>query len=117
MASEGPANESELLAVDESLMSLEKLDRASPDLWPEQTNDEVPGVNEYVAQNSPQTEPPSWAATLAADDINKLHQLGNLSMTGLITEVKKLHDTAYQLGLEEAKEMTRGKYLNIFKHK
>ncbi|XP_046433014.1 lin-52 protein isoform X4 [Neodiprion pinetum] len=105
MASEGPANESELLAVDESLMSLEKLDRASPDLWPEQTNDEVPGVNEYVAQNSPQTEPPSWAATLAADDINKLHQ------------VKKLHDTAYQLGLEEAKEMTRGKYLNIFKHK
>ncbi|XP_015511503.1 lin-52 protein isoform X2 [Neodiprion pinetum] len=113
MASEGPANESELLAVDESLMSLEKLDRASPDLWPEQ----IPGVNEYVAQNSPQTEPPSWAATLAADDINKLHQLGNLSMTGLITEVKKLHDTAYQLGLEEAKEMTRGKYLNIFKHK
>ncbi|XP_015511504.1 lin-52 protein isoform X3 [Neodiprion pinetum] len=111
MASEGPANESELLAVDESLMSLEKLDRASPDLWPEQS------VNEYVAQNSPQTEPPSWAATLAADDINKLHQLGNLSMTGLITEVKKLHDTAYQLGLEEAKEMTRGKYLNIFKHK
>ncbi|XP_046433015.1 lin-52 protein isoform X5 [Neodiprion pinetum] len=101
MASEGPANESELLAVDESLMSLEKLDRASPDLWPEQ----IPGVNEYVAQNSPQTEPPSWAATLAADDINKLHQ------------VKKLHDTAYQLGLEEAKEMTRGKYLNIFKHK
>ncbi|XP_046433016.1 lin-52 protein isoform X6 [Neodiprion pinetum] len=99
MASEGPANESELLAVDESLMSLEKLDRASPDLWPEQS------VNEYVAQNSPQTEPPSWAATLAADDINKLHQ------------VKKLHDTAYQLGLEEAKEMTRGKYLNIFKHK
>ncbi|XP_046749134.1 protein lin-52 homolog isoform X3 [Diprion similis] len=111
MATEEPANETELLAVDESLMSLEKLDRASPDLWPEQS------VNEYVAQNSPQTEPPSWSATLAADDINKLHQLGNLSMTGLITEVKKLHDTAYQLGLEEAKEMTRGKYLNIFKHK
>ncbi|XP_046749137.1 protein lin-52 homolog isoform X6 [Diprion similis] len=99
MATEEPANETELLAVDESLMSLEKLDRASPDLWPEQS------VNEYVAQNSPQTEPPSWSATLAADDINKLHQ------------VKKLHDTAYQLGLEEAKEMTRGKYLNIFKHK
>lgn len=43
--------------------------------------------------------------------------LGNLSMGGLISEVKKLHDMAYQLGLEEAKEMTRGKYLNIFKHK
>lgn len=44
-------------------------------------------------------------------------ELGNLSMGGLISEVKKLHDMAYQLGLEEAKEMTRGKYLNIFKHK
>lgn len=46
-----------------------------------------------------------------------LAELGNLSITGLISEVKKLHDLAYQLGLEEAKEMTRGKYLNIFKHK
>lgn len=48
---------------------------------------------------------------------NFLAELGNLTMTGLISEVKKLHDLAYQLGLEEAKEMTRGKYLNIFKHK
>lgn len=100
---------------------------------------EVPGVNEFVAQNSPQTEPSAWATSLTPDDINQLHrkfmcekesmcithcmehnfisELGNLSMTGLIAEVKKLHDTAYQLGLEEAKEMTRGKYLNIFKHK
>lgn len=35
-------------------------------------------------------------------------------MNGLIAEVKKLHDLAYQLGQEEAKEMTRGRYLNIF---
>lgn len=35
----------------------------------------------------------------------------------LIKEVKKLHDMAYELGVEEAREMTRGKYLNIFKHK
>ena len=78
-------------------MSLEKLDRASPDLWPEQskyilynfiayfgqelqyiiyilTINEVPGVNEFVAQNSPQTEPSSWAAGLTPDDINQLHR-------------------------------------------
>lgn len=41
-------------------------------------------------------------------------ELGSLSTSGLIMEVKRLHDLAYQLGLEEAKEMTRGKYLNIF---
>ncbi|XP_043521319.1 protein lin-52 homolog isoform X2 [Frieseomelitta varia] len=111
MTTEDPADQSDLICVEESLMSLEKLDRASPDLWPEQS------VNEFVAQNSPQTEPSSWAAGLTPDDINQLHHLGNLSMGGLISEVKKLHDMAYQLGLEEAKEMTRGKYLNIFKHK
>ncbi|XP_017765571.1 PREDICTED: protein lin-52 homolog isoform X1 [Eufriesea mexicana] len=113
MTTEEPPDQPDLICVEESLMSFEKLDRASPDLWPEQ----IPGVNEFVAQNSPQTEPSSWAAGLTPDDINQLHQLGNLSMGGLISEVKKLHDMAYQLGLEEAKEMTRGKYLNIFKHK
>lgn len=78
-------------------MSFEKLDRASPDLWPEQSKrilgnyifcfkwkwryiiyilaiNEVPGVNEFVAQNSPQTEPSSWAAGLTPDDINQLHR-------------------------------------------
>ncbi|XP_011062662.1 PREDICTED: protein lin-52 homolog isoform X1 [Acromyrmex echinatior] len=112
MATDEAADQSDLSCIEESLMSLEKLDRASPDLWPEQ----IPGVHEFVAQNSPQTEPCFWAA-MSQDDISHVHQLGNLSMTGLISEVKRLHDLAYQLGLEEAKEMTRGKYLNIFKHK
>lgn len=33
----------DLSCVEESLMSLEKLDRASPDLWPEQS--------EYISEN------------------------------------------------------------------
>ncbi|XP_047345891.1 protein lin-52 homolog isoform X6 [Vespa velutina] len=103
MATDEPTDQTDLTCVEESLMSLEKLDRASPDLWPEQS------VNEFVAQNSPQLEPATWASGLTADDLNQLHRL--------ISEVKKLHDLAYQLGMEEAKEMTRGKYLNIFKHK
>lgn len=41
-------------------------------------------------------------------------ELGALSQAGLIAEIKKLYDQAYQLGLEEAREMTRGKFLNIF---
>jgi protein lin-52 len=40
--------------------------------------------------------------------------LGALSNTGLIAEIKKLYDQAYQLGLQESKEMTHGKYLNVF---
>uniref|UniRef100_A0A0E9WPU1 Protein lin-52 homolog n=1 Tax=Anguilla anguilla TaxID=7936 RepID=A0A0E9WPU1_ANGAN len=38
-----------------SLLSFEKLDRASPDLWPEQ----LPGVAEFAASfKSPITNPP-----------------------------------------------------------
>ena len=42
-------------------------------------------------------------------------ELGNLPLYNLIEEVKRLQNIAYQLGLEETKEMTRGKYLNILK--
>ncbi|KAL7306623.1 hypothetical protein TKK_0001304 [Trichogramma kaykai] len=94
---------------EESLMSLEKLDRASPDLWPEQ------GISKFIVENSPQNEFPSWTSNLNSEDMNNLYLLSSLSVNELIIEVKKLHDSAYQLGLEEAKEMTRGKYLNIFK--
>lgn len=40
--------------------------------------------------------------------------LASLSTAGLIMKVKELHDIAYKLGVDESKEMTRGKYLNIF---
>lgn len=144
-------------------MSLEKLDRASPDLWPEQSEYFFFGRSlfEIYIHNKHHICSEQWSSRCAwvccskftADRAmfldceffsgrhksiaswvnmhkhiilqfvllnivkNFLAELGNLTMTGLISEVKKLHDLAYQLGLEEAKEMTRGKYLNIFKHK
>ena len=42
-------------------------------------------------------------------------ELGNLPTQHLMDEVKRLQNIAYQLGLEETKEMTRGKYLNILR--
>ena len=39
--------------------------------------------------------------------------LSKLTHSGLVAEVKKLFDSAYQLGCEESKEMTRGKYLKV----
>ena len=44
-------------------------------------------------------------------------ELGNLPVSSLLEEVKRLQNIAYQLGLEERKEMTRGKYLNILKRR
>ncbi|XP_021201498.3 protein lin-52 homolog [Helicoverpa armigera] len=100
-----------LTSLEESLFSAEKLDRASPELWPEQ----IPGVSEFAPLPSANQSPPSWSKGAATkEDYTYMQQLGSLSTSGLIMEVKKLHDLAYQLGLEEAKEMTRGKYLNIF---
>ncbi|KAM6444832.1 protein lin-52 homolog isoform 4-T4 [Rhynochetos jubatus] len=137
-----PADGTDLEA---SLLSFEKLDRASPDLWPEQ----LPGVAEFAASfKSPITSsPPKWMAELENDDIDMLkvtsltdpalptyrgclpwfekwhealggHQvmaleLGSLTTANLMEKVRGLQNLAYQLGLDESREMTRGKFLNI----
>ncbi|XP_023807709.1 protein lin-52 homolog isoform X1 [Oryzias latipes] len=94
-----------------SLLSFEKLDRASPDLWPEQ----LPGVAEFAAtcKNPITTSPPKWMAELESEDIEMLKELGSLTTANLMEKVKGLQNLAYQLGLEESREMTRGKFLNI----
>jgi len=45
--------------------------------------------------------------------MNLLQEFGSLTASNLIEEIRKLQNLAYQLGLEEAKEMTRGRYLSI----
>nr|CAI5856468.1 unnamed protein product [Callosobruchus analis] len=96
-----------------SLLSMENLDRSSPELWPEK----IPGMTEFIStfQTTPQsTTKPPYSKELSQEDQNYMHQLASLSTSGLIGKVKELHDIAYQLGVEESKELTRGKYLNLF---
>ncbi|XP_049626241.1 protein lin-52 homolog [Suncus etruscus] len=97
--------------LEASLLSFEKLDRASPDLWPEQ----LPGVAEFAASfKSPITSsPPKWMAEIERDDIDMLKELGSLTTANLMEKVRGLQNLAYQLGLDESREMTRGKFLNI----
>ncbi|XP_026008789.1 protein lin-52 homolog, partial [Astatotilapia calliptera] len=94
-----------------SLLSFEKLDRASPDLWPEQ----LPGVAEFAASCKTPicNSPPKWMSDLESEDIEMLKELGSLTTANLMEKVKGLQNLAYQLGLEESREMTRGKFLNI----
>ncbi|KAM6444831.1 protein lin-52 homolog isoform 3-T3 [Rhynochetos jubatus] len=142
-----PADGTDLEA---SLLSFEKLDRASPDLWPEQ----LPGVAEFAASFKSVSErflrlppsrvvvvdllfprggftslfckvrlddpfspitssPPKWMAELENDDIDMLKELGSLTTANLMEKVRGLQNLAYQLGLDESREMTRGKFLNI----
>lgn len=42
-----------------------------------------------------------------------ISDLSHLNRYEFVIELKKLYDLCYNLGLDESKEMTRGKYLNI----
>ena len=103
-------DEQELEDLESSLLALERLDRGSPDLWP----DTIPGVSQFVPLETP-NDSPAVIKGLTQDDLSTIHQLGNLPTQHLMDEVKRLQNIAYQLGLEETKEMTRGKYLNILR--
>ncbi|KAK7104563.1 protein lin-52 homolog [Littorina saxatilis] len=96
---------------DDQLLSMEKL-RASPEIWPEQ----IPGVSEFASTKLPASNsesPPKWLADLEKDDIDLLQEFGSLTAAQLMEKVRGLQNLAYQLGLDEAREMTRGKFLNI----
>ena len=58
-----------------------------------------------------------YPQNLSREDLETLMQLGSLSVPMLMGEVKRLQNIAYQLGQEETKEMTRGKYLNILRRR
>jgi len=110
----------ELEELEQSLQALEKLDRSSPDLWPDHS---IPGVNQFLPptphhtedQDTQHSDTSGYLQNLSREDLETLMQLGSLSVPMLMGEVKRLQNIAYQLGQEETKEMTRGKYLNILR--
>lgn len=110
--------ESDLEDLELSLKALERLDRSSPDLWPEQ----IPGVSQFIpntpttGQSSP-SQASEWLQGLSKEDMELLMQLATLSVPHILNEVRKLQNLAYQLGQEETKEMTRGKYLNVLQRR
>jgi len=65
----------------------------------------------------PVTMPSIIPQEMDKHDFTLIGRYSKLTPNELIAEVKQLQNMAYQLGLEEAKEMTRGKYLNILTRK
>ncbi|XP_065797589.1 protein lin-52 homolog isoform X2 [Muntiacus reevesi] len=82
--------------LEASLLSFEKLDRASPDLWPEQ----LPGVAEFAASfKSPITSsPPKWMAEIERDDIDMLKELGSLTTANLMEKDVQYSPLCYIVG-------------------
>ncbi|KAH8367754.1 hypothetical protein KR084_002434, partial [Drosophila pseudotakahashii] len=96
---------------EDELISLETL-RASPVQWPER----FPGMDEFLTMSDTPiyTRNTDYTNNLTTEDMAKINQLSQLSPEELIEKIKSMHDEIYQLGLREAKEMTRGKLLGIF---
>ncbi|EDW82869.2 uncharacterized protein Dwil_GK10233 [Drosophila willistoni] len=94
---------------EDDLISMETL-RESPLQWPERCMEEF-----LTASHTPIHTPivdcaQSWTDT----DMAKINKLASMTPDQLIEKIKLMHDEIYQLGLREAKEMTRGKLLGIF---
>ncbi|CAH8529058.1 unnamed protein product [Schistosoma rodhaini] len=85
---------------DQVLLSHDNLDRASPDLWPEQ----IPGVTEFLTSRQNEINlhtPPKYATDLDKEDLELIHDFGSLSTQQLMDKIKHLQNLAYQVGLEE----------------
>ncbi|XP_050301650.1 protein lin-52 homolog [Anthonomus grandis grandis] len=97
-----------------SLLAMENMDRSSPEMWPEK----VPGVTDFINSYNSTHIPPKmpYSKEMMEEDRIYIQQLASLPASSLIAKVKELHDIAYQLGVEESKEISRGKCLNIFRN-
>ncbi|XP_017048370.1 protein lin-52 homolog [Drosophila ficusphila] len=106
-----PETKSKPDSPEDELISLETL-RASPVQWPER----FPGMDEFLTMSDTPiyTRTTDYANNLTSEDMAKINQLSQLTPEELIEKIKSMHDEIYQLGLREAKEMTRGKLLGIF---
>ncbi|KAM7288978.1 protein lin-52 homolog [Ixodes scapularis] len=96
-----------------NLLSEEQLDgRLSPELWPET----IPGVTAFASLVPPmhsRSLQPKWA--LDEEGVVMLQELGSLTASALLEKVKDLQNLAYKLGIEESREMTRGRFLDVLR--
>merc|ERR1712130_62995 len=103
--------EMEFNEIDPKLLnSGEDLDRASPELWPEL----IPGVERFSNLLPSTTESNRTEETKTKLKEKRVKELSSMTEQQLIAQIKTLKERAYRIGLEEAREVERGKMLNIF---
>ncbi|KAK5966745.1 hypothetical protein GCK32_000484 [Trichostrongylus colubriformis] len=95
------------------LACAESLQRApSPILFPEN----VPGAAKHNTENDGMlsNKQKSFRTDLSPDDVKLVNELGRLTPDQLADYIKNVQNSAYNLGLEEARQFSRGKMLQIF---
>ncbi|WKY03329.1 hypothetical protein Q1695_004792 [Nippostrongylus brasiliensis] len=91
----------------------ESLQRApSPVLFPEN----VPGAAKHNTEHDGMlpNKQKSFRTDLSPDDVKLVNELGRLAPDQLAEYIKNVQNTAYSLGIEEARQFSRGKMLQIF---
>jgi len=104
------------------LQSSESLDRASPELWPQQrdytASAELLSQEGFVSQPSTSASPVTVSEQdFTPQDYRLFHEYTSLQPNQMVEVVKQLQNVSYLLGLEEAKQMRRGQCLNILRRR
>lgn len=106
-------NIARIAAPSDLLICPESLQRApSPDLFPEN----VPGAARHNTEHEGMlpSKQKSFRTDLSPDDVKLVNELGRLTPDQLAEYIKSVQNTAYTLGIEEARQFSRGKMLQIF---
>ncbi|CAI8048448.1 Protein lin-52 homolog [Geodia barretti] len=92
----------------ELLLSSERLSSDSPVMWPDQQH--------FFGDFNPlhlSPAPPDWLLDVTRDDMASINELACLTPAQLMEKIRGLQNLAYQLGVEEARQMSRGRHLNV----
>lgn len=103
----GPSDPGRILCSEETLDG-----RSSPDLWPEP----IPGLSQYAGLFEPgqiKKSLPKW--NLDQEGLVMLQELGSLTTAALLEKVKDLQNMSYKLAADEAREVARGRFLDILR--
>ncbi|KAM3717405.1 Protein lin-52 [Dirofilaria immitis] len=87
--------------------------RKSPELFPEN----VPGawdMNRTLTAAAGDFRSNRFRTELDTQDVRLVNELGQFSADQLMEYVRSLQNSAYTLGIEEAKQFSKGKFLRIF---
>ncbi|KHJ90868.1 hypothetical protein OESDEN_09275 [Oesophagostomum dentatum] len=103
-----PAQSSGPLTCPESLQRT-----PSPVLFPEN----VPGAGKHNTEHDGMftNKQRNFRTDLSPDDVKLVNELGRLTPDQLAEYIKNVQNTAYSLGIDEARQFSRGKMLQIFK--
>lgn len=57
---------------------------------------------------------PEWQQEFTSEEFNMLCTFGAMSEGAILDKIKEFQNLAYELSLEESKEMARGNILDVF---